>query len=294
MMKKWAFILLLAISLWLFATNRVPILEKVVEFPEVSNTEQDHQTDELVSKNTRKQQITNNQIHEGNLLLVNREYPIDEDAIKSDVIRLVEHKELVKGYSLLDNSIRLSEDVARKFMKMIAAANRDGVNGFLINSGFRDLDEQKQLYKELGADYAMPAGYSEHNLGLSIDIGSSQTKMEQAPEGKWLKKNAWKYGFVMRYPQDKVEITGIQYEPWHFRYVGLPHSAIMQENNFVLEEYLDYLRENQTISTVIEGEEFRISYQSLSKKRDIELPENRDYDISGDNRGGVIITEYSK
>ncbi len=53
--------------------------------------------------------------------------------------------------------------------------------------------------------------------------------MEKAPEGKWIEENVWKHGFVLRYPKNKSNITGIQYEPWHIRYVGLPHSAIMQK-----------------------------------------------------------------
>ncbi|MET3292533.1 UNVERIFIED_CONTAM: LAS superfamily LD-carboxypeptidase LdcB [Brevibacillus sp. OAP136] len=78
--------------------------------------------------------------------------------------------------------------------------------------------------------------------------------MEQAPEGKWLKENAWKYGFILRYPEEKVDITGIQYEPWHYRYVGLPHSAIIQERKFTLEEYLDYLREVKEMTATVVGE----------------------------------------
>ena len=80
-----------------------------------------------------------------------------------------------------------------------------------------------------------------------------QTEMNQAPEGKWLTKNAWTYGFILRYPKDKTAITGIQYEPWHFRYVGLPHSLIMQQKNLALEQYLEYLKEEKTISTTIRG-----------------------------------------
>ena len=101
-----------------------------------------------------------------------------------------------------------------------------------MSSGYRDFKEQSKLYKEMGSDYALPAGYSEHNLGLSLDVGSTQKKMEKAPEGKWVAENVWKHGFVLRYPKNKSHITGIQYEPWHIRYVGLPHSAIMQKENY--------------------------------------------------------------
>lgn len=74
----------------------------------------------------------------------------------------------------------------------------------MINSGYRDNKEQGQLYKDMGADYALPAGYSEHNLGLALDIGSTQPDMNQAPEGKWLTKNAWTYGFILLYPKEKT------------------------------------------------------------------------------------------
>ncbi|MHA4899902.1 M15 family metallopeptidase, partial [Enterococcus faecium] len=77
--------------------------------------------------------------------------------------------------------------------------------------------------------------------------GSSLTKMERAPEGKWIAETAWNYGLILRYPEDKTALTGIQYEPWHIRYVGFPHSAIMKEKNFVLAESMDYLKEEKNI-----------------------------------------------
>lgn len=173
---------------------------------------------------------------------------------------------------------------------MIEGAEKDGVLHFLISSGYRDAEEQSRLYQEKGADYALPAGHSEHNLGLSLDIGSTQGKMNQANEGTWLKKNASTYGFILRYPADKTAITGIQYEPWHFRYVGLPHSIIMQENNYSLEEYLDALKEQKTISTTVDDTTYDISYYPVSKNKKIQVPANRGYEISGNNVDGVIVT----
>ncbi|RLM60061.1 D-Ala-D-Ala carboxypeptidase VanY, partial [Halorubrum sp. Atlit-9R] len=134
---------------------------------------------------------------------------------------------------------------------------------------------------------------SEHNLGLSLDIGSTQGEMGQAPEGKWLNKNAWRHGFILRYPSDKTAITGIQYEPWHFRYVGLPHSAIMQDKNFVLEEYLDYLKDHKSITTTVNQQTYEISYYPVSKNTTIPVPVNGRYEISGNNMDGIIVTVYS-
>lgn len=101
---------------------------------------------------------------------------------------------------MLNTNIYLAKEIAKKFLEMINNVVKEGVNQFLINSGYCDFDEQSGLYHEMEADYALPAGYSEHNSGLSLDVESGLTQMERAPEGKWIEKNAWKYGFILRYP----------------------------------------------------------------------------------------------
>ncbi|AHV95201.1 D-Ala-D-Ala carboxypeptidase VanY [Paenibacillus sabinae] len=234
--------------------------------------------------------VTEEQVYQGDLLLVNKEYSLHKVGIQPDIVNLYGYKELTQGYALLDHTIRLSQRVAREFSVMIGAAEGDGVRHFMISSGYRSLDEQDRLYQEKGADYALPSGHSEHNLGLSLDIGSTEMEMNRAAEGKWLEKNAWKYGFILRYPKDKTDITGIQYEPWHFRYVGLPHSLIMKDKNFTLEEYLDYLKTKRTISIETGGKSYEISYVPIAKDTVIYILEGRRYSLSGDNIGGVIVT----
>jgi D-alanyl-D-alanine carboxypeptidase len=88
----------------------------------------------------------------------------------------------------------------------------------------------------------VPRG-SEHNLGLAIDFGSISNQridetFDEEPESQWLKDNAWKYGFILRYPQNKQAITGVEYEAWHYRYVGKQAAKDMHERNICLEEYL--------------------------------------------------------
>lgn len=238
---------------------------------------------------TQSIEITEEQIHQGNLLLVNHDFPVPSSSIQSDVFNLFEEA-VNQEYGLLDSNIRLSKTIEQKFSEMILAANKDGVTDFLINSGYRTLEEQTFLYQEMGASYALPAGHSEHNLGLSLDVGSKQLKMSDAPEGKWIEDYAWKYGFILRYPEDKTEITGIQYEPWHIRYVGLPHSAIMKEKNFVLEEYLNYIKEQEIFSARVEGKKYVISYHIISEDSTIDVPAHHDYELSGNNIDGVILT----
>lgn len=244
---------------------------------------------EHVDWETQLIEITEEQIHQGNLLLVNHDFSVQPSSIQSDVFNLFEEA-VYENYGLLDSNIRLSKNIEEKFSEMVQAANKDGVKDFLINSGYRTLEEQTFLYQEMGSSYALPAGHSEHNLGLSLDVGSKQMKMSEAPEGKWIEENAWKYGFVLRYPEDKTEITGIQYEPWHIRYVGLPHSAIMKEKNFVLEEYLDYIKEQRNFSARIEGKEYVISFHQVSDNSPIEVPSHHQYELSGNNKDGVILT----
>jgi D-alanyl-D-alanine carboxypeptidase len=284
-MKKWGFLLVFALFL-VFIFKILPISQDKVE------VQLYEQNDNTAIENSQKIEITEEQIHQGNLLLVNSEYDVQQAGIQSDIISLFTHNELNTGYQLLNNEIKLSEEIVEKFSEMIAAAEEDGVSNFLISSGYRDFDEQNRLYKEMGADYALPAGHSEHNLGLALDVGSTQMKMKEAPEGEWIEENSWKKGFILRYPANKTDITGIQYEPWHIRYVGLPHSAIMQGMNLALEEYLDYLKEEKSISIRVEGKKYTISYYPISQNGtiEVEVPANEQYEISGNNIDGVIVT----
>lgn len=288
-MKKWGF-LIFVICLGVTVFKIAPFFQD--EKGEKAYSENGVVEDKLVSGNIKKVEIPVEQIYQGNLLLVNSNYPVHNKSIKSDSINLYARDELVKGYRLFNSEIYLSEDIASKFSDMVLDAGKDGVSSFLITSGFRGFDEQTKLYEEMGSNRALPAGYSEHNLGLSLDVGSTQGKMEVAPEGEWIAENAWKYGFTLRYPEGKTDITGIMNEPWHIRYVGLPHSVIMKEKNFVLEEYLDYLKEEKYISPTINGQKYEVFYFPVTENTTINVPANLRYEVSGNNMDGVIVTVY--
>ncbi len=236
--------------------------------------------------------INENQIYQGDLLLVNNTFPMKQNSIKEDIAPLSSIPEMGKQFGTSIDSISLSIEVGHVFSNMMEAAKKDGLVHFSVNSGFRSFEEQAKLYNELGSAYALPPGYSEHNLGLSIDVGSTLMKMESAPEGKWMEENAWKYGFILRYPKDKTDITGIEYEPWHFRYVGLPHSVIMKELDLVLEEYIEYLKKEKTVETTVDEKEYFITYYPASETLKMVDPILSQYEISGNNVDGVIITRY--
>lgn len=281
-MKKWLCLLLLVMLVG---------CESVQSQQGMNNSEQENKVPVVQPEKTHDTiQISKDQVHKGNLVLVNKKYPIHKEGVPTDIVNLYQNNELIQGYSLLNNTIQISTLVAEQFNKMVAAAARSEVNHFMISSGYRDNTEQKKLYQEMGSDYALPPGYSEHNVGLSLDIGSTLKSIDVAPEGAWLKKYAWDYGFILRYPLDKSEITGIQYEPWHFRYVGLPHSIIMKEQQLTLEEYLKFLKEQKTYTTTINGKQYEISFVPLSEQMTFEIPVNSKYELSGNNTDGVIIT----
>lgn len=286
-MKKWVLILSLLFVIGFAIINIKPLIKSEIEINEHGIT-----FNETEFKQMESVKILVEQIYQGNLLLVNNEHPVREEYLTTDVINLFSHDELIEGYSLLDSEIYLSENIAYKFSEMVTAAKKDGVLNFSVNSGYRSLAAQDTLYQAMGSEFALPAGYSEHNLGLALDVGSTETLMAESIEGKWIEKNAWKYGFILRYPLHKTEITGIQYEPWHIRYVDLPHSAIMQERDFVLEEYLDYLKEVKVISVNLNDQKYKVTYYPITQNKFIEHPKDRDYQISGNNIDGVIVTSY--
>ncbi|MEI5908516.1 M15 family metallopeptidase [Bacillus spongiae] len=281
-MKKWGLFLFLmvfaSVNIEQFFQNKIHILDNI--------------PNKIEDEETVERKMTKEEIYLGNLLLVNGDYPAKHESIKKDIIHLTRNEPMLEGIGLLSSGIYLSKEVALAFSELVAAAKEEGVNHFMINSGFRDVQEQNELYEEMGPEYALPAGYSEHNLGISLDVGSTLMRMNKAPEGKWIKKNAWKYGFILRYPEDKTEVTKIQYEPWHIRYVGLPHSAIMKQNNLALEEYIAYIKKEKTLSVMVNKERYTVSYYPISDSKSIKVPEDKQYDISGNNIDGVIITVH--
>jgi D-alanyl-D-alanine carboxypeptidase len=130
---------------------------------------------------------------------------------------------------------------------MFAAAKKAGYT-LEVSWGYRSYEEQEKVYKRnvtaLGPDQdqAAPPGASEHHTGLAVDIHSGsyrQYAFGTSKAGQWVAANCWKYGFIMRYPDGKTDITGFAYEPWHFRYIGKADAkAFADDPSLTLEEYL--------------------------------------------------------
>lgn len=179
--------------------------------------------------------------------------------------------------------------------EMFGAAVEDGTTTLFVSSGYRNYYEQAEVYHSgIDRDMVLPPGYSEHHSGLGIDIlalGVPQLEMADAPEGRWLAENSWRFGIILRYPEGREDITGIAHEHWHFRYVGQPHAWFMHYNDMVLEEYIQFLRETGGFAAAFEGREYLVRYQIPTSGR-LHIPANINSVVSGDNAGGYIITSW--
>ncbi|MEG0026496.1 MAG: M15 family metallopeptidase [Bacilli bacterium] len=151
-------------------------------------------------------------------------------------------------YSYDDN--QTLDYVYEKYKEMWQAASAENLK-LIVSSSYRDYDYQEELYNnyknQKGTEWAdgiaARAGYSEHQTGYALDIvniNSTMNDFEDSKEFKWLTKNAYKYGFILRYPYDKEDITGYNYESWHYRYVGKEVAKYIYQNNITFDEYYAY------------------------------------------------------
>ncbi|MGD6966676.1 M15 family metallopeptidase [Rossellomorea vietnamensis] len=196
-----------------------------------------------------KKVITN---PENTLALVNKEFGLTGDYKPKDLVRpevpfVFGSQDIEKAY--------IREEAAKALEEMFAAAEKDGQYLTAI-SGYRSYQYQQALLereiKQFGEEKAVkavaPPGNSEHQSGLAMDISSKSNdfqvseELENTPEGKWMKENAHKFGFILRYPRGKEDITGYQYEPWHYRYVGKEAAQVIFENDWTLEEYFNNVK----------------------------------------------------
>ena len=122
---------------------------------------------------------------------------------------------------------------------MFAAAEAENVNGFIITSGYRSYERQGEIYATTEAGKAQAPGASEHQTGLAFDVTTETNGgFESTEQYAWLMANAHKYGFIQRYPANKAHETGISYEPWHYRYVGVEAATKIRESGDTLESFI--------------------------------------------------------
>ena len=174
--------------------------------------------------------------------------------------------------------------------EMFDSAREADIGSFFVSSGFRSYELQAELYGDgSNSAFVLPPGFSEHQTGLAVDImalGIGQWELANSPQGQWLANNSWRYGLILRYPEGATHITGIAFEPWHFRYVGKIHAYYMWRHNLVLEQYIERLQTLGSITIEKNGQTHLVLSQTAENGM-INLPDGAI--ASGDNMGGVII-----
>lgn len=164
--------------------------------------------------------VTNNGVTTvGDVLIVNKKYPVPQSygsGLNSEAVEALNNMRYYSGYSMP------------------------------IVSGFRSYEAQEKIFAgwcardgvEVASTYSARPGHSEHQTGLAMDITSLEQSYGNTREGKWIAENCYKYGFILRYPQGKYNITGYIYEPWHVRYLGKSTAKLVHDSGLTLEEFL--------------------------------------------------------
>lgn len=186
--------------------------------------------------------ITNiTQSEEWNLKVINKHNQV-EDGFKPQLAKY-------------DKNIQFDERAMPYLKQMVNKMLQDGIKTIWVQSAYRSYEKQSTLFnnkvqeyikqgkgqqeaEELAQKLVQRPECSEHHLGLAVDFNYVDNKFEDTQAFNWLVKNASEYGFILRYPKEKESITGVSYEPWHWRYVGKEHAKKIKEQGICLEEYI--------------------------------------------------------
>lgn len=244
-MKNWWNIILASIFLiGLVACSEADITNEEGKTESQEVTEKEEEVKENVDAIiTDKSEITEDA---SITALVNKEYGLSEDYIPEDLVT-------VDVPTVLENPEvkQLREEAAKALKEMFTEAEKKDVY-LHARSGYRSYNTQVELFnnyaKKHGEEeanrYSAKPGHSEHQTGLVMDVTSESVNLEleesfgETDEGIWLKEHAHEFGFIIRYPQDKEDITGYIYEPWHIRYLGVEVATAVYASGLTYEEYL--------------------------------------------------------
>lgn len=241
-------VLLLAFSItygFLTNTSKPSNTNNVKEVNKIDNNNDENNTLTNVSKNAL------DDIDDEYLILVNKEYALTEEFQPEDLripkVKFPFEEDLEKKY--------LREVPSKALEEMFKAAETEAEIHLFAISGYRSFGSQEGIYnnkintssKEEADRLVSIPGHSEHQTGLTMDVSSESVHLAleesfaDTAEGMWLKDNAHRFGYIIRYPKGKELITGYDFEPWHIRYVGVENATTMYNNNMTLEEYLNKL-----------------------------------------------------
>lgn len=250
--------------------------------------------------------FSNEDVHAGDLILVNTDTAYVEEN-PTEIVSIYDHK--TDNYHVSGTETSLRQPALDALNQMLDAFYvATGHQDMIVISGYRTTQQQQELYdadlaetgEQTSTRVALP-GHSEHESGYALDFSlytdGVQYDYDGTGEYAWINENCAHYGYVLRYAEDKQETTGIQAEPWHYRYVGQPHATYMMENNVCLEEYLtllkNYTADEPLSITNWDGEIYQVYYVATDTSTDstyVMVPPDAKYTISGNNSDGFIVT----
>ena len=250
--------------------------------------------------------VSNEDVHAGDLILVNTDTAYVEEN-PTEIVSIYDHK--TDNYHVSGTETSLRQPALDALNQMLDAFYvATGHQDMIVISGYRTTQQQQELYdadlaetgEQTSTRVALP-GHSEHESGYALDFSlytdGVQYDYDGTGEYAWINENCAHYGYVLRYAEDKQETTGIQAEPWHYRYVGQPHATYMMENNVCLEEYLtllkNYTADEPLSITNWDGEIYQVYYVAADTSTDstyVMVPPDAKYTISGNNSDGFIVT----
>lgn len=243
--------------------------------------------------------LTKKDVFRGNLRLVNARYPLRNTDVRSMI-----------PVSARFPDVYLHRDAANALQMLLGKIGSG--DSVVPVSGFRSQEEQTEIYrsscrengKTFTRKYVALPNHSEHQTGLAVDVGLQQEKIDfirpDFPNRgicRAFYENAADFGFILRYPQTKENLTGIAHEPWHFRYVGHPHAKIMEENRLTLEEYTEFIKKYRADRRLIYNRTESITAEVYYVPADAEAVtvsalEAEICQISGNNVDRFIVTVW--
>lgn len=235
----------------------------------------------------------------GLLMLVNKTHTLPSDYVPEQTA--------LAGRVPVTGAHTLRPEAAEAYERLYAAMQADGAGKCSVLSGYRSYATQtflvnrrvnqrvnngmtRQRAYDVTYQTIAPAGASEHQIGLAIDLtvgGGTSSSFKNSGPGKWMSRHGWEYGYILRYEDAKKDLTMISAEAWHYRYVGVPHAKLMMDNGWCFEEYIDYLHQNGKLSTQIGDTVYDVYWTADA---DMALPAGAVEDISNDNAGGWVLT----
>ena len=219
----------------------------IKNFRNVKNTEKMDNSVVYENNNEIKTDDNSSEINDWKLVLVNYENELPKD--------------FEPELSSIDKTRKFDSRAIEYLMQMLQDMKSQGYRNIWPQSTYRSIARQEEIFNKKIQTYIASGkskeeaekltlqkinkpGTSEHNLGLAVDFNNVDYNFEKSKEYNWLMENAENYGFILRYPRDKKDITKVDCEPWHWRYVGEENAKKMNELNMCLEEYIKYLKEN--------------------------------------------------